>query len=224
MVAHRKPLEVTAEQFVGLLRRDPNAEFGWAWRKRPLASFDGDERSWAVWNTKYAGKPAGCWHQGHPSVGIDGRMYKLARLMEELGPAIDGLLATRGNGGLSLDDEDEAVPVWGRLAEVLRDASREKKRSFDDLTVLGIARDPYRFGTPTKRREGEWFASLFHRLITTTALVHLRGFHYLLVALGGRHQARRKAVREYRRGLQVDDRPRRQGGARARSGRFQPLR
>jgi hypothetical protein len=186
MAARRKPLDITAERFVQLLRRDSDAEFGWAWRKRPLSQFDGDERAWAVWNTKYAGKPAGCFHQGHAKIGIDGRMYRIDRMMHELGPAIDSLLATRENGGLSLDgDADEAAPAWGKLAEVLRDASRDKKRSLDDLTVLGIVRDPYRFGTPKGRREGEWFADLFQRLVTTTALVHLRGFHYLLVALGG---------------------------------------
>jgi hypothetical protein len=78
----------------------------------------------------------------------------------------------------------EEPPAWGALAEVLRDAARAANRSYDDLTVLGLRRDPYRFGNPSGKREGEWFADLFERLITTTVLVHLRGFHYLLVAHG----------------------------------------
>jgi hypothetical protein len=187
MAARRKPLKVTAERFVQLLKRDSSAPYGWAWRRRSPKDFPDDGgRSWAAWNTKYADKPAGCWHHGAATIGIDGKIYTFARIMEELGPAIASLSATRGNGGLGLDGEDdEAQPAWGKLAEVIRDASREKKRSLDDLTVLGIKRDPYRFGTPTGRNEGEWFAGLFRRLVTTTALVHLRGFHYLLVALGG---------------------------------------
>jgi hypothetical protein len=180
--APRKPLEVTAERFVQLLRRAPETEFGWRWRWLPLSACGGDEKQWAARNSKYADKPAGTLHQGHPAVCLDGRIYKFSRLMEEFGPVIDSLSATYENEVLSLD---EAQPAWGKLAEILRDAARATKRSLNDLTVLGIKRDPYRFGTPTGRREGEWFAGYFRRLITSIALVHLRGLHYLLVALGG---------------------------------------
>jgi hypothetical protein len=183
MAAHRKPLAVTAERFVQLLRRAPETEFGWRWRRRPLKEFNGNERNWAAWNSKYADKPAGSWHQGAATIGIDGKLYLFSRLMEEFGDAITSISLTRQNNGLSFDDEEQ--PAFGVLAGIVRDASHASKRSLDSLTVLGIKRDPYRFGTPAAMREGEWFTSLFEELVTTTALIHLRGFHYLLVARGG---------------------------------------
>jgi hypothetical protein len=54
----------------------------------------------------------------------------------------------------------------------------------DDLTVLGLLRDPYRLDTPANHALGQWFAVQVERLVPTGATVHLRGLHYRLVAVG----------------------------------------
>jgi hypothetical protein len=184
MASPRKPTGVTAERFVQYLYRDPTTEFGWRWRRQPLSEFDGDERQWAAWNSRFADKPAGCISNNKPSVTLNGRTVPFSHLKDEIGEEAINSTYEKYENGLLVFGSDEPQG-WGALAEVIRDASREGGRTLDDLTVLGIKRDPYRFGTPLGHREGKWFASLFAALVSTTALIHLRGFHYLLVASGG---------------------------------------
>jgi hypothetical protein len=73
----------------------------------------------------------------------------------------------------------------GRLADILRAACIASRGSPDDFTVQARHLDPYRLGRPKSHREGQWFAEWLNRLMTTTARVHLRGFHYVLIAFGG---------------------------------------
>lgn len=50
-----------------------------------------------------------------------------------------------------------------------------------DLTVLSLARDPYRLDTPAGHVVGRWFGEQVDSLIRTRT-VHLRGLHYVLVS------------------------------------------
>jgi hypothetical protein len=194
MAALRKPLDLTAERIAALLDLDPSTETGWRWRMRSLSEFNGDERMCAVWNAKYAGRPAGSrqgegGQRGRPVLGIDGKTYDPRRLIEELGGAepTSSSLAAPSSG---LPDDRfamraTAMAETGVLASVIRDAARATGLSRDDLTVLAVKNDPYRRDTPKGHRLGRWFAEHFRQLLlSSTARIHLRGFHYVLVSRG----------------------------------------
>jgi hypothetical protein len=71
----------------------------------------------------------------------------------------------------------ERGPLFRRMAiEVIGDLA------LDDLTVLSSERDPYRLDTTANRRDGQWFADQIAGLLGTTAIIHLRGLHYVLVS------------------------------------------
>jgi hypothetical protein len=53
-----------------------------------------------------------------------------------------------------------------------------------ELTVMHDAHDPYRQDTPARRRDGQWFADQMMEFVPA-GTVHVRGFHYMLVAHGG---------------------------------------
>jgi hypothetical protein len=183
-MAFRKPLSVTAERLAALLELDPSTETGWRWRTRPLSEFDGDERTFAVWNTKYGGKPAGSRHQntGRLVLSLDGKHYDPHRLIDELGEAVAAIAsAPSGSPPDGVSNGDEVGS--GVLASVIRDAARATGLSRDNLTVMSRGRDPYRLDTPRGHRLGRWFAEHFSQL-SPTARIHLRGFHYVLVARG----------------------------------------
>jgi hypothetical protein len=89
MAASRKPLGVTAERLTRLPEIDPMTEHGWRWRTRSPAEFGRDERRRAVWNTKYAGKPAGSRKKNcRPVIDVDGKIYDLRRLLRQPGGAV----------------------------------------------------------------------------------------------------------------------------------------
>jgi hypothetical protein len=140
----RKPLGLTAERFVQLLYRDRATEHGWRWRRLSLKDCGGDRRSWSSRNSQNADRPAGFRRRGRSFIAIDGQNYDLRRVMEEIGEAVDVLSRTYESGGPSTDDEPL---VCGALGEILRDAALKAGRSFNDLTVLALRHDPYRFGT-----------------------------------------------------------------------------
>ena len=182
----RKPLGLTAKYVAAVLERDPSAEFGWRWRRRPLSMFD-DESVWATWNARFAGKPVGkVRHNANHSklviFTLDGVQRDLRRIEEEFGEAVDAI--TGSSVGLP-DDENTGgnAGVSGSLARILHAATRSGFR-LSDLTVLSVKRDPYRMDRPVTNREGQWFAEWLDRLFPST-IVHLRGFHYALVAHGG---------------------------------------
>ncbi len=81
-----------------------------------------------------------------------------------------------------------AVNRWtknaGKLQTVIQDA-QAAGYTFDDLTVLDAKKDPYRLHTPAGYRNAEWFAEQFQRFNGAYGRVHLRGFHYELVAETG---------------------------------------
>jgi hypothetical protein len=52
----------------------------------------------------------------------------------------------------------------------------------ETLTVLHRSHDPYRIDNPAGHRDGRWFQELIERFLGSTATVHLRGFHYILVS------------------------------------------
>lgn len=52
----------------------------WRWRQRPQAYFK-SKRTWKMWNTRYAGKIAGCERDdGHIVIKVFGRNYLSHRL------------------------------------------------------------------------------------------------------------------------------------------------
>lgn len=49
-----------------------------------------------------------------------------------------------------------------------------------DLIVLAPQNDPFYAGSPAQRRDAEWFAELYHKVVTSGA-VHLRRVHYRIL-------------------------------------------
>ena len=183
MSAHRKPLRITAERFAELFVPDPAAEFGWRWRTRQLSEFGGDERSCAIWNAKHAGRAVGKQEGGRVIITVDRENYDLRRIMAELGEAIDAIVSScPGNPDDAITNGDEAGS--GKLANVILAASRDSGLRLDDLTVLSAKKDPFRLDTPKGHRLAQWFKEWFSQLYSSTAIVHLRGFHYVLVSHG----------------------------------------
>jgi hypothetical protein len=60
--------------------------------------------------------------------------------------------------------------------------SRNGTHLLQDLTVL--TNDPYRFNTPTHRRNAEWFAEQIDRFLQPYAKIHNRGVHYVISTAG----------------------------------------
>jgi hypothetical protein len=58
----------------------------------------------------------------------------------------------------------------------------ENRASLDDLTVMAPFNDAYRFDTPAGHRDAAWFKE--HLDLAGAGRIHLRGFHYRLVARG----------------------------------------
>jgi hypothetical protein len=56
--------------------------------------------------------------------------------------------------------------------------SRNGTYLLKDLTVL--SNDPYRFNTPTHRRNAEWFAEQIDKFLEPDAKIHNRGVHYVI--------------------------------------------
>ena len=143
--------------------------------------FDADETICASWNARHAGKEVGKKERGN--VRIDGKDINLRRLDRELGEAIDAIASS--SSGMPLNEETGGFAGdSGKLATVIRAATRSRGLMLDDFTVLGRARDPYRLDTPKGHREGQWFADQLDELFPDT-VVHLRGLHYVLVSKGG---------------------------------------
>jgi hypothetical protein len=57
--------------------------------------------------------------------------------------------------------------------------------TLNDLTVLVSDRDPFRLDTPRYHEIGYWVREHFNRFLSSTATIHWRGFHYVLVSAGG---------------------------------------
>jgi len=49
------------------------------------------------------------------------------------------------------------------------------------LTVMNRRTDPYRLDTPAGHRNGQWLRAEIDRLLGSTAIIHLRGLHYVFV-------------------------------------------
>lgn len=69
--------------------------------------------------------------------------------------------------------------------QTLKEAAKELRRqgvkvSADDLIVLAPKNDPFYSGTPSQRRDAEWFANLYHQLGGGSSL-HLRRAHYVIL-------------------------------------------
>jgi DNA topoisomerase VI subunit B len=73
----------------------------------------------------------------------------------------------------------------GHLGKHIKVESEAAGLSINDLTVLSASNDPYRFDNAKGHELGRWFANwkLFF-VPDPTAVVHLRGLHYMLVAKG----------------------------------------
>ena len=121
--------------------------------------------------------------KGRVMIFVDGERYDLRQIRDELGEAIDAILKSCP---CKADDDgtDDHEVGSGKLANVIRAASQAAKLSFGELTVLRPERDPYRIDTPKGHRMAQWFEEWFSQLYSTTAIVHLRGFHYVLISHG----------------------------------------
>jgi hypothetical protein len=77
-------------------------------------------------------------------------------------------------------EKRESPDPAGILADKIIAEADQIGSSVDDLTVLSRDNDPYTAWR--RRREAEWFAGLFNRLVAADGTKHLRGFFYLLVS------------------------------------------
>ncbi len=90
-------------------------------------------------------------------IKIDGGQIDLRRFEAEFGEAIDAIASS--SSGMPLDDETGGFAGdSGKLATVIRAATRSRGLMLDDFTVLSRRFDPYRLDTPQGHREGQWFA------------------------------------------------------------------
>jgi hypothetical protein len=74
----------------------------------------------------------------------------------------------------------DRTPLRDRIEQEIRRSGG--RYSLDPLTVMHRAHDPYRIDNPAGHRDGRWFKELIERFLGSTATVHLRGFHYILVS------------------------------------------
>jgi hypothetical protein len=160
------------------------------WRERPPEHFTDGAAVWTAWNKNNAGQTIRPQADGRLRIKIGGRHVDARSVIAEIGvtPVSDRFGPQRGNQPDGPNDRFahiRDVAGTGPLALVLQEAMRDTGRSKDELTVLDKENDPYRIDTPASRRDAQWFAEWFDRLLYTIARIHLRGFHYLLVAHGG---------------------------------------
>ena len=72
----------------------------------------------------------------------------------------------------------------GKLRTRISEYQNGHKITLDDLTVLSVQNDPYRFDTKAGHRDAQWFKQQFDRAIGVRQSIHLRGLHYAIVARG----------------------------------------
>lgn len=75
----------------------------------------------------------------------------------------------------------------GALRRQIEAAAHTVGLSLCDLTVAAVQNDPYRYDTPARHRDGQWFAEQIARFVPSGP-IHLRGLHYRLVASGDVHK------------------------------------
>jgi hypothetical protein len=67
------------------------------------------------------------------------------------------------------------------LRERMDDELRRGVPSLESISVMHHHHDPYRIDNPASHRNGRWFRDQIDRLLGSTAIIHLRGLHYVLV-------------------------------------------
>ena len=73
----------------------------------------------------------------------------------------------------------------GCLGQHIKEESEAAGLSINDLTVLSVGNDPYRFDNQKGHELGQWFAKWKTFFVPDErSVVHLRGLHYMLVAKG----------------------------------------
>jgi len=121
-----------------------------------------------AWSTQWAGKPI-----LGARVRLDGRHYYTEQIRAAL--ASGEILMRRRGGSLmdaGLSRKIGASPLRAAIAE----SGAER--------VLGARSDPFFMDSESGHRDGAWVAAQFDRLLSSTAIIHWRGFHYVLVAAG----------------------------------------
>lgn len=82
--------------------------------------------------------------------------------------------------------EGEIIPPWpvgkGPLARVLMETKREFNLNHLELRVLSSGKDPFHLDTPLGHTLGRWLKVRLD-LHVSLRVIHLRGIHYLLVAV-----------------------------------------
>jgi hypothetical protein len=67
------------------------------------------------------------------------------------------------------------------LRELLEQQADAHGLSLQDLTVLAVQNDPFRYDTPAGHRDGSWIAEAIEDLGFANRTVHLRGLHYAVI-------------------------------------------
>jgi hypothetical protein len=160
-------------------------------RRRPRARYPegrkGD-KTWSMWNSKYAGRPAGVrGADGRVRIFVDGKTYDARSIVEELiggtspGAPVTG--DTSPDNGTTSNGVDEFgyVPEEvgnGPLGRRLRDEAVANGCAFADLTAM--RRDPYRRDTAGGHINGRWFKQWWEAYGRPRNL-HLRGMFYACI-------------------------------------------
>jgi hypothetical protein len=80
-------------------------------------------------------------------------------------------------------DKPKERDATGPLIDILRDECDAEGCNLEELTVLSIEVDPFRFGKETDHKEGKWLREQFDRLAQGKQIT-LRGLHYRMVSIG----------------------------------------
>ena len=144
---------------------------------RPIEHFSLFEKpraAQAEYNNRFAGRPAGSTEKigkagSRMRVNLDGHLIYLDLVFKALGttPAL----------GHAIPSGVEAMGD-GPLAARIIEAVRDQGSSLKEFTVLTGVHDPYRFDTPRKRRDAEWFVEHWRKY---RGVKHIRGLHYKLI-------------------------------------------
>jgi hypothetical protein len=149
------------------------------WRARPRENFPTDGE-WRTWNQRYAGKqPGGTSRDGSVRLRDLGCYVSLAKVRIVLETGV-----WPGRYHLHNGNPWAAHIGSSPLGQLMLREVEASGLALDELSVLGVHRDPFRLDTPGKHKIGYWLGEQFNRLVPDERTIHWRGFHYVLVSAG----------------------------------------
>jgi HNH endonuclease len=126
------------------------------WRARQAIEFKSGQQ-WKTWNTRYAGKRAGCLDKdGYRIITVDGRHYRAARIIWQM------MTGERPPHEVDHKSTDPADDCWDnlRLATSAQNKANAKQRSHSTNSFKGVRKarggryEAWIGGGPTRRYLG----------------------------------------------------------------------